>query len=120
MELEGTRSEATERAELRDAPERALRCAACGHTITSSAYAIDVEGSHVHTRLNPAHVVFQFGCFREAAGCRISGSPSSEHTWFTGCLWQYAHCAQCGTHLGWAFSGALSFFGLVLNRLVSG
>jgi hypothetical protein len=117
MELEGTRSEAESSAGSTDAPERALRCAACGHVITSSAHAIDVDGSHVHTRLNPANVVFQFGCFREAPGCRISAAPSSEHTWFTGCLWQYAHCARCSAHLGWVFSGARAFFGLVLGRL---
>jgi hypothetical protein len=115
--LEGTRSEAESAASLSDEPDRPLRCFACSHAVTTTACAIDVDGSHVHTRLNPANVVFQFGCFREVSGCVVNGTPSSEHVWFKGCLWQYAHCAKCGAHLGWAFSGALSFFGLVLARL---
>src|SRR5262249_41003326 len=115
--LEGTRSEASSSASLTDSPERPLRCLACSHVVTFSSQAIDVAGSHVHTRLNPANVVFQFGCFREAHGCVVSGTPSSEHVWFAGCLWQYAHCGKCHAHLGWAFSGALGFFGLVLSRL---
>jgi hypothetical protein len=115
--LEGTRSEAETATPLTDEPERPLRCAACANVVTLSTHAIDIDGSHVHTRLNPANVVFQFGCFSQAPGCVVSGTPSSEHVWFAGCLWQYAHCARCNAHLGWAFSGALTFFGLVLSRL---
>lgn len=98
-------------------PEAPVRCAHCGHVVTTRREAIDVGGSHVHTRLNPGHVVFQFGCFRTAPGCRVSGEPTADATWFTGCLWQYAHCAACLAHLGWAFTGADTFFGLVLDRL---
>jgi hypothetical protein len=115
--LEGTRSEAETSDTLTGAPEQPIRCAACSSVVTHSSHAIDVDGSHVHTRLNPADVVFQFGCFSQASGCVVSGTPSREHVWFSGCLWQYAHCARCGAHLGWAFSGARTFFGLVLKRL---
>jgi len=97
--------------------ERPLVCRFCASLITSAKEAIEVGGSHVHTRLNPASVLFRFGCFRLAPGARVSGEPSSEHAWFAGCLWQYAHCGKCGAHLGWAFSGADVFFGLVLERL---
>ena len=97
--------------------DRPLKCRACGNEVTSRDQTIEVDGSHVHTRLNPANVVFRFGCYRLAPGCRTSGSPSREHVWFTGCLWQYAHCTRCAMHLGWAFSGAQEFFGLVLERL---
>jgi hypothetical protein len=85
--------------------------------VTSQREAIEIAGSHVHTRLNPVSVLFRFGCFRAAPGARIAGEPSSEHVWFAGCLWQYAHCGACRAHLGWAFSGADAFFGLVLERL---
>jgi hypothetical protein len=98
--------------------EQALLCRACGHPVTSEREAIETGGSHVHTRLNPAGVLFRFGCFRAAPGAKVSGVPSTEHTWFLGCAWQYAHCASCGAHLGWAFGGAEAFFGLVLERLV--
>jgi hypothetical protein len=101
------------------ASEETLVCRACGHFITSQREAIEVGGSHVHTRLNPSGVLFRFGCFRLAPGARVSGAPSSEHSWFTGCRWQYAHCSACGGHLGWAFSGPDVFFGLVLERLAA-
>ncbi len=101
------------------AGERPVACARCGHAVTSEREAIEVAGSHVHTRLNPANVVFRFGCYRAAPGCSVSGPPSSEHVWFAGCLWQFAHCGRCRAHLGWAFSGAESFFGLVLDRITS-
>jgi hypothetical protein len=97
--------------------EKVVRCAACGHAVTRELDAIEVGGSHVHTRLNPLGVLFRFGCFGAAPGVRTSGEPSADHSWFAGCLWQYAHCGECGAHLGWTFSGAASFFGLVLERL---
>jgi hypothetical protein len=101
----------------RPTPERALFCRACGHQVTATSEATTVAGSHLHTRLNPANVVFHFGCFRSAPGAKVSGAPSGEHTWFEGCLWQYAHCSRCQTHLGWAFSGTMAFFGLIIERL---
>jgi hypothetical protein len=97
--------------------ERALVCRFCGHAITSSRERIEVAGSHTHTRLNPANVVFHFGCFRHAPGAAVSGAPSAEHTWFEGLRWRYAHCGRCAAHLGWEFSGAEAFYGLVLDRL---
>lgn len=72
----------------------------------------------MHCRLNPSAFAFVFGCFREAPGCLVIGEPTSEATWFPGSLWQYAMCAGCGVHLGWAFVGEASFFGLLLERLV--
>jgi hypothetical protein len=72
----------------------------------------------VHLRLNPHAFAFIFGCFSSAPGCVVHGEPTLDATWFAGCRWQYAHCAKCMRHLGWAFSGADSFFGLLLERLV--
>jgi hypothetical protein len=31
--------------------------------------------------------------------------------------WEFAFCAACHTHLGWAFHGEGLFFGLLLDRL---
>jgi len=97
---------------------RAIRCAACGKAITTSAQRIPVAGAHQHTRFNPGGFVFRFGCFRDAPGCAVAGEPTVEVTWFTGYRWRYALCAGCGAHLGWRFDGAGGFFGLVLERLV--
>ena len=97
--------------------ERPVLCRLCAHLLAFPKDAIEVGGSHVHTRLNPANVVFRFGCYARAAGCAVSGAPSAEHVWFAGCRWQFAHCGKCRAHVGWAFSGAHDFFGLVLDRL---
>ncbi len=95
-----------------------ITCKTCGHVITHVAAKREAGGRHVHMRLNPSAFAFIFGCFSSAPGCVVHGTPTEEATWFAGCRWQYAHCAKCLTHLGWAFSGADSFFGLLLERLV--
>lgn len=95
-----------------------LRCRACGAGITDEGQRRAVDGSHSHTRTNPAGIRFTFGCFREAPGCRCLGAATDEHTWFAGCRWRIAACGGCGEHLGWVFSGADCFFGLILLRLV--
>jgi hypothetical protein len=95
-----------------------LRCRACGAGITDEGQRRSVEGNHAHTRTNPAGMRFTFGCFREAPGCRCLGVATAEHTWFAGCRWRVAACGACGEHLGWSFTGADTFFGLILMRLV--
>jgi hypothetical protein len=101
-----------------DHTRRPWRCRACTHPIVGDASRIDVDGRHVHMRLNPAGVAFVFGAFSSAPGCRVAGIPTDEATWFAGCLWSFALCGQCGAHLGWCFTGAQHFFGLVLEKLV--
>ena len=78
-----------------------------------------VQGSHEHRFMNPAGLVFHFGCFAEAIGCLIVGPDSLEYAWFPGFAWRYALCASCGEHLGWQFRNGETdrFFGLILNRL---
>lgn len=95
-----------------------ILCRACSHLITHASSKREVAGKHVHLRLNPSAFAFIFGCFATAPGCTIRGAPTEEATWFAGCRWQYAHCAQCQVHLGWAFTGADSFFALLLERLI--
>jgi len=97
--------------------DSALICVKCGYQIAAESDRIEVSGAHAHTRLNPAGVLFHFGCFAEARGCVVDGAPTLAHTWFTGCAWQYAHCGNCRAHLGWFFSGEQSFFGLIAERL---
>lgn len=95
-----------------------LKCAACGHVITHGSSRLEVECRHVHFRLNPHAFAFIFGCFSSAPGCLVQGVPTEEATWFSGYRWQFAHCAQCLVHLGWAFTGAQAFSALLLERLV--
>lgn len=101
-----------------DGDSAPITCRACGHVITQVSAKREASGRHVHMRLNPSADAFIFGCFSTAPGCSVHGAPTEEATWFAGCRWQYAHCAKCTMHLGWAFSGADSFFGLLLERLV--
>lgn len=93
-------------------------CAACRTVVTSEAAAIAVAGAHQHRFTNPAGLAFEIGCFSAAAGCRVDGEPTLEHTWFAGFAWSYASCANCGAHLGWCFDGDGRFFGLIFARLV--
>ncbi|MEW5738016.1 MAG: cereblon family protein [Myxococcota bacterium] len=99
-------------------PRHPVLCRRCAHVVTDAALRTTVDGQATHARLNPAGVLFVFDCFTDAPGCTVDGSPTTEATWFAGCAWQYAHCGRCGTHLGWRFTGALSFFGLVSERVV--
>jgi hypothetical protein len=99
------------------APEAPLLCASCGHAITRECHRTTVNGRHAHTRVNPYGYVFHFGCFAQAEGCRVLGPPTAEDSWFPGFVWEYASCAACRAHLGWAFHGESDFFGLLLDRL---
>jgi hypothetical protein len=99
------------------APDAPLCCVRCGHVITRESHRTTVNGRHTHTCFNPYGFVFHFGCFAQAEGCLVVGPPTAEESWFAGYAWEYAHCAACHAHLGWAFHGEGSFFGLVLERL---
>ncbi len=96
-----------------------LVCATCGQMVTEPAQAIEVGGLHEHRLTNPVGLTFRVGCFRGAPGCAVFGDPTDAHSWFPGCFWRYALCRGCGDHLGWAYSGADRFFGLIVNRLRS-
>lgn len=99
--------------------ERFWRCRKCAHAITTDAERCEIDGRHVHLRLNPHAFAFLFGCFSAARGISCVGPPTSDATWFAGARWEYAMCANCGTHLGWRFTGGVSFVGLVLERLAA-
>lgn len=107
--------------ELEEESRRALRCRACGATVTSESEWISVDGKRVHRRVNPYGFEFEFGCFRQAPGARREGSPTAEHTWFPGFAWVLSLCGTCGAHLGWHFEGAgPPFHALILAALVGG
>ncbi|MBN2497280.1 MAG: hypothetical protein JXR96_21990 [Deltaproteobacteria bacterium] len=105
---------------LETGPRRAVVCAGCGFGISSSDQAVEVDGRHAHTFFNPAGILFEIGCYREASGCIAHGRPTDEFAWFPGFNWRYAACGGCGQHLGWLFESRAgsAFFGLVLERIV--
>jgi hypothetical protein len=99
--------------------ERLLRCRQCAYAVTSRAERLEIDGQHLHVRLNPAGVLFGFGCFRSAPGVVSVGKATDHFSWFPGYAWQLSLCGGCGVHLGWAFTAAeRSFFGLILEELV--
>lgn len=94
-------------------------CRVCGHSITSSAHTIQVDGNHLHTCTNPKGITFHVRCFAAAPGCMNQGNPTTDFTWFAGYAWNYSLCSQCLSHLGWFFqSGSHSFFGLINDHLL--
>lgn len=97
-----------------------IQCAACNYPISSCEERIDVGGRHDHHCVNPLGYRFHIGCFGEALGCAISGSPAAADSWFPSFSWQYASCSRCTKHLGWYFqdSGGTYFYGLILNRIL--
>ncbi len=81
-------------------------------------YTIAVDGSHEHVFTNPAGISYRIGCFSDAYGCLVHGTPTDEFTWFPGYRWCFCTCSQCRTHLGWFYhDGEKHFFGLVLAYL---
>lgn len=105
--------------DLDPAHRHPVLCRHCAHVVTDASQRVEVDGRATHARLNPAGVLFVFDCYREAPGCHVHGAATFDATWFTQCAWQFAHCGHCATHLGWAYSGASSFFGLISERLVA-
>lgn len=99
--------------------ERAVLCAACGHTVSRADASFAAFGATTHTFMNPAGFVFEIVCYREAPGAIAVGPTSSEWSWFPGHSWTIALCAGCRGHLGWRFEGDNApFFGLVTDRIV--
>jgi len=96
-----------------------LRCIGCRVIITSPDEAIEIAGNHYHTCTNPHGFSYTIACFAQAPGVRTETAPVHEHSWFPGYTWQITVCQACRLHLGWRFSGASEFFGLILNRLVA-
>ena len=96
-----------------------LLCRFCRLAVTDESERLAVAGEHAHTRSNPHGITFCFGCFAGAPGCVAIGAATLEHSWFAGCRWRIAVCRGCGEHLGWLFTGAHRFFGLILGRLVA-
>ena len=101
-----------------DEYEPDLLCASCGNPITTTGFAIPVEGSHRHHRVNPGGYEHHFRCFSSAFGIIPSGQLVYYFSWFSGFGWQMAHCSSCSVHMGWYFVGNSSFYGLLVGSLV--
>ena len=76
------------------------------------------EGRDEFSFTNPEGIRFEIITFSRTLGCRQTGAPTLEHTWFAGHAWSFCHCAGCGQHLGWFYTGPQDFAGLIRNRIV--
>ena len=100
-----------------------IYCGTCSTVIGKNGDRIEVNGSHDHRFTNPYGYLFHIGCFSEALGCSIAGTPEAADSWFMGFQWRIAACGECQRHLGWYFDrvapGAESefFYGLILERI---
>ena len=107
-----------ERSRLLINERRPLYCHLCYQLVCFKSEATTVAGQHEHVFTNPAGIDYHIACYENATGCNALGSPSVEHTWFSGYEWQIAVCISCSEHLGWLFTGKSHFFGLICDRLL--
>jgi hypothetical protein len=115
---QGKKPAGTESPEKESTARGGIFCRRCGWHVTDQASRITVDGSHNHTFFNPAGLLFELSCFREAPGCSVHGAASADFSWFTGYLWRVALCGQCTAHLGWRFENRYTtFFSLIIPRL---
>jgi hypothetical protein len=86
--------------------------------VASESDRFQYEGRDEFSFTNPEGIRFEIITFLRTLGCRQTGKPILEHTWFAGHAWSFCHCAACGQHLGWYYTGPQDFAGLIRERIV--
>ena len=99
-------------------PEGDWLCAWCLNRVTNEKDRFQYGGQDEFAFVNPAGVRFDIITFTQTLGCRETGTPTLEHTWFPGHAWSFCQCDRCGQHLGWYYAGPHDFVGLIRNRIV--
>ena len=95
-------------------------CAWCLNRVADDRARFKYEGKDEFAFSNPERILFEIITFSETLGCRQTGVPTLEHTWFPGHAWSFCQCARCGQHLGWYYAGPHDFAGLIKPRIVRG
>ena len=93
-------------------------CAWCLERVAHEADRFVFHGSSEFSFTNPAGVRFDIITFSRTTGCRQSGTPVLDHTWFAGHAWSFCSCGRCGVHLGWYYEGPSRFVGLIRDRII--
>ncbi len=93
-------------------------CAWCHNRVANEKDRFPYDGKDEFTFSNPEGIRFAIITFARTLGCRETGAPSLEHTWFPGHAWSFCLCDHCGQHLGWYYSGQHEFAGLIIARIV--
>lgn len=94
--------------------------AGCLNRIANETDRFKYEGRAEFTFSNPEGIRFEIITFSQTLGCRETGVPTLEHTWFPEHAWSFCQCGRCQVDLGWFYSGPHDFVGLIRNRLVPG
>jgi hypothetical protein len=92
-------------------------CAWCLNRVANEKARFKFKGTDEFAFSNPAGIVFEIITFSQTLGCKQSGVPTLEHTWFAGYAWSYCQCGSCGLHLGWYYTGPQDFVGLIKTRI---
>jgi hypothetical protein len=95
-------------------------CAWCLNRVANDKDRFSYEGKHEFAFSNPERMRFAIITFSQTLGCRQTGVPTLDHTWFPGHAWSYCQCDRCGQHLGWYYTGQHQFAGLIKDRIVRG
>ncbi len=99
-------------------PEGDWLCGWCHNHVANDRDRFCYEGKDEFAFSNPEGIRFEIITFLQAPGCDRTGVPTLDHTWFPGHAWSFCHCAACGQHLGWHYSGQHDFAGLIKSRIV--
>ena len=93
-------------------------CAWCHNRVANEKDRFSYNGKDEFTFTNPERTRFAIITFSRTLGCRETGTPTLEHTWFPGYAWSFCLCDECGQHLGWYYSSKIEFAGLITTRIV--
>ncbi len=99
-------------------PARDWLCAFCLNCVANERDRFSFQGKDDFSFSNPEGLRFHIITFSDTRGCRQTGVPTLEYTWFPGHAWSYCQCARCGQHLGWYYTGQHQFVGLITDRIV--
>lgn len=100
------------------AEARQWLCAWCLNPVANEDERFQYEGRDEFSFKNPEGLRFEIITFARTIGCRQTGLPTLDHTWFAGHAWSFCNCKECGQHLGWYYIGPHQFAGLIKNRIV--
>lgn len=84
---------------------RVLICRRCNIQLGDQAeiFSLSSEGPQ-GAFVNPGGHVHETLTLYRAKNLRLTGTPSTEYSWFPGYAWTIAECGRCFSHIGWKFT----------------
>jgi cereblon len=82
-----------------------LSCRRCSLQLgdQSEIFSLSREGPQ-GAFVNPGGHVHETLTVYRAKNLRLTGTPSTEYSWFPGYAWTIAECGRCYNHIGWKFT----------------